>query len=203
MIDKRSFSLLELLISFSIIILIISSLLAYLRNSTIAQHRLQQVEREVFGRAYLLQRLRPLFSHLDHEYREDFAMYTETIATNLCLSFYFQNKVDPVKPFSGTIKGSIYLQGKQIVLEMQSLPLNKDSIKRVEILLKDVEDLEFTFFSFQEKEPKKRRSSSWPREGKLPDAFSLTLTHRKQRHTFPIFIFHNFQGIPYTPYFKT
>lgn len=189
---KRHITLIEVLLGFSIIVIIVGSLLMYLRRVIFLQAKLQTIEREVLSRAHIQQQLHSLFSRI--EYGDGTEFFTTKGEDDLELHFYFDNKVDIERLFSGTVKGIIRRRGDELVVEIR--PLTTDQVSREWVIAKGVVSLAWDFISFSENSH--ISNELWPRGSLLyPDIFSLIIKIKGSVYKFPIFLFKDFSGISY------
>lgn len=194
---RRCITLIEVLVSFSLMAIVVSSLLMYLRRMIFLQSKLQFVEREVLSRAHIQRELHSLFSRL--EYGKEAEFFTIMEEKGPQLHFSFLNRVDMDSSFSGRIEGIIRVREEQLIVEMK--PLLKDkSMKpkiRESILAKRVDSIAWRFISF-DKDSGVISSDLWPcQSSAYPDFFSLLVEMDGAIHTFPIFLFKEFSGIFY------
>lgn len=191
--NKRYITLIEVLLSFGLIAMIVGSLLMYLRRVIFLQAKLQFVEKEILSRAHIQQQLHYLFSHI--EYGEKTEFFTVVEEQEPALHFYFDNKVDIDRFFSGTVKGIIRKRGKELVVEIR--PLIKDQVMREWVIAKGIDSLSWRFISFNGLSTVVS-SQLWPKgSGSYPDIFSLIVEIKGTVHVFPIFLFKDFLGISY------
>lgn len=190
---RRHITLIEVLLSFGLIAIIVGSLLMYLRRIIFLQAKLQIVEREVLSRAHIQQQLHYFFSHL--EYGKDAEFFTVVGQHEPELHFFFDNKIDIDRAFSGKVKGIIRRRDEQLVIEIRSLIT--DQVVRECVIAGKVDSVAWRFISFDETS-NKTSSELWPRgDNSYPDIFSLILESNGTVHTFPVFLFKDFSGISY------
>lgn len=190
---RRYITLIEVLLSFSLIIIIVGSLLMYLRRTIFLQTKLQTAEREILSRAHIQQQLHYVFSHL--EYGKDAEFFTREGTQGLELHFSFDNKIDIDHSFSGKVKGVIRVQDRQLIIEIK--PILSDTLIREWVIAKNIDALAWRFISF-DTTLNAIPLRLWPQcENSYPDIFSLVIEIRGITHIFPIFLFKNFSGIPY------
>ncbi|MGL4348912.1 MAG: hypothetical protein ACRCSV_05635 [Chlamydiales bacterium] len=192
--NKRYITLIEVLLSFGLIAIIVGSLLMYLRRIIFLQAKLQVAEKQVLSRAHIQQQLHYLFSHI--EYGKEAEFFTSLEKQEPELHFYFDNKVDIERLFSGKVKGIIRRKEEELVVEIR--PLFTDQVVREWVIARGINSLAWRFISFNEG-PNTISSELWPRDKhSYPDIFSLIVEINGNVHTFPIFLFKDFAGISYS-----
>ncbi len=177
--------------------IVVSSLLMYLRRVIFLQSKLQIVEREILSRAHIQRELHSLFSRL--EYGKEAEFFTVVKETGTQLHFSFVNRVDMDSSFSGRVEGTIRVKEGQLIVEMKPL-LSDKAMKpktRESILAKRVDSIAWRFISF-DTDSGLICSELWPCQSSAsPDFFSLLIETDGVVHTFPVFLFKDFSGIPY------
>lgn len=194
---RRCLTLIEVLVSFSLMAIVVSSLLMYLRRVIFLQAKVQVVEREVLCRAHIQRELHSLFSRI--EYGKDAEFFTLEAEEGPELHFSFMNRIDMDSSFSGRVEGVIRVKEGELVVEMK--PFLRDKFMKPKIreciLAKRVNTIAWHFLSF-DKDSGIISSDLWPRQNSVcPDLFSLLVEINGEVHTFPIFLFKDFSGISY------
>lgn len=194
---RRPITLIEVLVSFSLMAIVVSSLLMYLRRVIFLQSKLQVVEREVLSRAHIQRELHSLFSRLESGKESEFFTVVEEKGPQL--HFSFLNRVDMDSSFSGRIEGIIRVKERQLIVEMKPLISEKSMEPKTRecILATRVDSIAWRFLSFDKKSGL-TCSNVWPRQNSgCPDLFSLLVEINGVMHTFPVFLFKDFSGISY------
>lgn len=194
---RRCITLIEVLVSFSLMAIVVSSLLMYLRRVIFLQSKLQVVEREVLSRAHIQRELHSLFSRLESGKEAEFFTVEEEKGPKL--HFSFMNRVDMDSSFSGRIEGIVRVRGKQLIVEMKPFLRGKSTEPKTRecILATRVDSIAWRFLSFDKKSGL-TCSNLWPRQNNAcPDLFSLLVEINGVMHTFPVFLFKDFSGISY------
>lgn len=194
---RRPITLIEVLVSFSLMAIVVSSLLMYLRRVIFLQSKLQVVEREVLSRAHIQRELHSLFSRLESGKEAEFFTVVEEKGPQL--HFSFLNRVDMDSSFSGRIEGIIRVKERQLIVEMKPLIREKSMEPKTRecILATRVDSIAWRFLSFDKKSGL-TCSNVWPRQNSgSPDLFSLLVEINGVMHTFPVFLFKDFSGISY------
>lgn len=194
---KRCVTLIEVLVSFSLMAIVVSSLLMYLRRVIFLQSKLQLIEREVLSRAHIQRELHFLFSRMESGKETEFFTVLEEKGPQL--HFSFMNRVDMDSSFSGRIGGVIRVRERQLIVEMKPLYSEKSMEPKTRecILATRVDSIGWRFLSF-DKKLGLTCSDLWPRQNNAcPDLFSLLIEINGIVHTFPVFLFKDFSGISY------
>lgn len=194
---RRCITLIEVLVSFSLMAIVVSSLLMYLRRVIFLQSKLQVIEREILSRAHIQRELHSLFSRL--EYGKEAEFFTVVEESGPELHFSFLNRVDRDSSFSGRIQGIIRVRGEQLIVEMK--PLLKDKYTEPKtrecVLAPRVDSIAWRFVSF-DKDSGVISSDLWTsQKSSCPHLFSLLIKINGVEHTFPVFLFKDFSGIFY------
>lgn len=194
---RRCITLIEVLVSFSLMAVVVSSLLMYLRRVIFLHSKLQVMEREVLSRAHIQRELHSLFSRMESGKEAEFFTVVEEKGPEL--HFSFTNRIDMDSSFSGRIEGIIRVKERQLIVEMRPFLRGKsvESKTRQCILAAQVDSIAWRFLSFDEKSGL-TCSDLWPRQNNgCPDLFSLLVEINGVMHTFPVFLFKDFSGISY------
>lgn len=146
---KRYFTLIEVIVSLSLITIIITFLFGYFTKITKVEHEIEHLKKIVYTKSNLQIRLNNIFSQLYSKDMNQSPFYTELEKNkkNMTLFINFDNGVDPDPNYSDIIKAKIYLDDKNnLVLEMFSKD-KKTKASRKEILYSNIKNIEYKFLS--------------------------------------------------------
>lgn len=141
-IKKHSFTLLEVLVSLSLLSFLLFFFFGHLKTSVKVKNRLAQAQKITYKRSYFQQRIGDLLSKIEPALlKEDIkknAFFVDDIDGFQEVHFVFDAGIDPEIEFSDVLRGKIYLNKKQqLLLEISSRSENNPQI-REEILFDHV-----------------------------------------------------------------
>ena len=183
---KRSFTLLELLISLSLSAIIITLLLTFTFKLFLTERKIKIAKQELLGLAALEIKLRSLFSELildgNHHKttlqnkRQSVNFYTAKKESRLF--FLFDAHIDPNPLFSGPLQGELFLdEHKNLKLITRSL-IEKTAPK-IETLASNIQALDFTFFKRKEAEypgDKTYSAAAFWKEKEMPAIWQIIIS---------------------------
>lgn len=139
-IKKRSFTLIETLLAFSLIAIVVGTLTMHFVKTSRLKARIEQTAREVLKRKLVQERLTQVFGsiYLDDNEKPHF------ICKNNHLELVINNGFDHDEELRGAVAAKLYLHNHSLVLEIQ-----KDKIKREETLCSGIKSLEWEFMTRQ------------------------------------------------------
>ncbi len=174
--QKRSFTLIEVLISFVLASLLIGALFSSLKTSILIDFKASQIEKDVMKRAAIQHRLDSLVfaairPHSSKNLAEQDAPFCLTNENVLC--FTVDNGIDPDPNFCGPIQTYFKLEGDlgfMVILEGAD---GRDS--RSEVLIEDVKKVSYRFL-YQDDSGSFLESEEWNEErGSFPSAVKLCI----------------------------
>lgn len=193
-VKKVNFTLLEVLIALGLMLIILSTLMAAYLNIEKTTAWWQKEETALFEERFFIHRLLEVFSHLEE------IDQTKTFFFTLqnSLIFSYDNGVSLDANLSGSVLGRLFLdpEGNLNLLTWPSRELWKE-IKlppfHREVLMKNVQELQFSFFISTEEE--KGWKNSFPKDLKdLPGAIKITIKTKEDQEK--IFYFPVPQTLP-------
>jgi|GEM_PF-2004116 len=184
---KRPFTLLEAMISVSILAMILSFLFSTLRSLATLTTKIDKARGICFSRLHLKQRLSTAFSRIEpcvslatlHGVRP---FYTEQVENIFSLCFFFDGGVDPEEAFTGALQGKLTYEDHTLYLDTTSL--QEPSSTRREILCRDISSMHMEFYKQRSLQNDPTNSTQmeildhWSTEEEiLPHYVYLSLTH--------------------------
>ena len=140
---KRFFSLVEIVISLSLIAIILFFLFNHFVFITKYENKIQSIKKQSFKQAYLHSKLAYIFNQLSIE-NPIFYLEKEKNNNLYSLNFFFDNGIDISPNFSHFLFGKIYVnKKKELILETLS---DDKKNKREEILFNNITDLTYQFY---------------------------------------------------------
>ena len=199
---KSPFTLLEVLISFSLLAIILGILFSHFRSSSILSAKTEKVKTMSLAREHVYERLSQIFSKIESS--EKFfvdesvgSFFTEEISDNEKpkeLNFGIKHSIDKEIEFSSYILGKLFVD-KDNMLTLELRPYKKeDSNKvRIEKMLPSVKNIAFTFYKIKKENAEDDKSTSSLddfeildrfelKEKNLPYALTITLTLDGEDH---------------------
>jgi len=189
-IKKRFFTLIEVIVSLSLITIILTFLFGYFSKITKVEQDIEDLKKIVYKQNHLHIRLNNIFANLYAKEFDENVFYTkfEKNKKNLSLIINFDNGIDPDPNFSEIVKAEIFIDKKNdLILEIWP---NDKKIKttRKELLFSNVNKLEYKFLSCSDLQMKKSVLEqitdsvfwydSWPKEKKsLPSVIYVKLNN--------------------------
>lgn len=190
--QKRLFTLLEVLISLTLTTIILGVLLsAYFQAQSLSRDG-EKLQRELQPKRALAARLEDIFFNLEAPKLNEQFFFTP-VEDELLFSYNNGANLDPV--FSGEVLGRLFLDDKGHLV-MLTWPPRKlwpeggfPSFRR-EVLLENVEAVQFQFFATAKDTLTARWVESWTRESQdLPGIIQLTITLKgSSSETFSFFV---------------
>jgi hypothetical protein len=148
---KRSFTLIETALSFSILALILLFLFSTLRSSITLSSKVDHARELILNRYHVHERLSQLFTQLESSVRlpleyKQLPLYTEVLEQSEILHFIIDNGIDPEEAFTGPLHASLYLDQHCLFLELEPITGKHKLHKRRELLLKNIKTLSWNFY---------------------------------------------------------
>jgi len=172
-------------IGLGLIGILLTTLMIYLRKTTLLHSKLERAETEIVCRASLHTRLQQVFSHLALD--EQPVLYTKQIEEEELpvLHFFFHNEMDPEKAFSGVVKGSLFVEDGQFILEVSSLSVDLPIKSRRELLYSNMQSVQWNFFDWAEN----TKTQIWEKKKtSLPNAIQIVFKKNDEVFSFPFFL---------------
>lgn len=140
---KYSFSLMEVMVGFSILTIILGMIFSSLYQETILNRRIQKMEREVMSKVEVQQRLDKIFANIRviDPTSKDRSIYSS--GNQKSIFVFFDNGIDPDPSFSGIVKGSVGLDNETFVLKLYQ----DNKPVRTSILREHVKKIAFEFMT--------------------------------------------------------
>lgn len=140
---KYSFSLMEVMVGFSILTIILGMIFSSLYQETILNRRIQKMEREVMSKVEVQQRLDKIFANIRviDPTSKDRSIYSS--GNQKSVFVFFDNGIDPDPSFSGIVKGSVGLDNETFVLKLYQ----DNKPVRTSILREHVKKIAFEFMT--------------------------------------------------------
>jgi type II secretory pathway component PulJ len=192
--SQRCLILFELLIALTLIATLLSILFRFFANTVKIDHKIEETRQIVSEREYLHTRLANIFTALvprsQLPEKTNFSFYTE----HSLLVAVFDNGVDPDPLFSGPILSKIAIdKNKNLILTLT--PLEQSSPRRKEILLTNVDSLDFQFLAKKDLQKPSPHAipinqnaewrSSWNKEQwELPSLIRVTVQQNERALSF-------------------
>lgn len=151
-VKKRPFTLLEVLLSLSLVSFLLFFFFGHLKTSVKLKNKISQAQSIAYKRAYIQQRLSDLFSKIEpaiHDMKDSGEMifYSEKTDSLTTLNFVFDGGVDKDIDFCGPLKAKLYLSANS-ALVLDIFPLHEPSSKkREETLMEHVQSLTIEFYA--------------------------------------------------------
>ncbi|MBI2742285.1 MAG: hypothetical protein HYX48_00005 [Chlamydiales bacterium] len=176
---RRALSLLEVVIALSLTSILLFFLFGFYRQLTLLDVQAEKIQERISAREKTQLRLMQIFSNLPPEDEKTPPLfYTESTpeGVDLSLVFSFDQGVDTEEKLSGKVRGVLLLTKKGL-LELHTLPLEGESIRRREVLMQQVNSLSFSFF-----DPiKESWVTSWDQENEsLPPMVKISLKEKEE-----------------------
>ncbi len=171
----RRFTLIEVLVSFSLIAILLVILFSAYRNVTASGHEIDRIRDNAFAQRYLQSRLSDVLLNAvaPKSGKKSFHTVTEnhSYASGQSLVFVYDNRHQCDTRFAGQVRGRLY-RSPNDDLCLATWPLKESQPMRKEVLIADVESLAFSFVSASSE-----RVDEWERDrGALPLLTYLSLT---------------------------
>lgn len=149
---KKTFTLLETALAFSILAIILAFLFMTLRSSSSLSSKIDLAQRLIFSRYHLHERLAhtlckiELCSNIQVEHGAS-ALYTAPSEGGpQALHFVFHNGVDPEEAFTGPLHGKLYLDHHSLFLDISPMDASGTHPIRRELLCTHISSLEWCFY---------------------------------------------------------
>lgn len=181
---KRFFTLIEVMISISLLSIIIMFLFNYFVKITKIEKKIDIIRNETFDKSLLHVRLNYIFTQIKRDnFFNKSSIYLENEKFPILFTI-FDAGIDPDPNFSGFIQGRLYVdKAKNLCLEKLS---NDEKNKRKEILFKNIKSLEYKFLSKKDEKLKKFIKdditknifwyNSWPKDfSEMPSIVHMTI----------------------------
>lgn len=194
---KRSFILLEILISLSLLAILLSFLFNAMAEQIKAEVRVSDARKILLARQQLQSRLQDLFLSITPAHFPP--IYTKIFPNQkkASLILYFDNGIDPDPAFSGPILGRVYID-EENNLALGLWPLEKEKKNRPwrkEILLSHVTDFSFQFLGQKQKKEDKAITPTlawhkfWPKKRmEIPSMLRLSIFQNDLQLDFAFFL---------------
>lgn len=189
---KKSFTLLEVLISLVFVSLIFTFLLHTFFSSIKMTNKIHLIEKKFNERFHLHQKLSVIFSKTSLAYEfclehNESPFFLEEKSGNPSLNFIFFEELDFEKDFTGPLKGSLKIENGDLILEVTPYKLGP-GIKRKQILASNVKSICYSFLKpnsavmTQENEAKENLVFSWKEKTlSLPYMMKITLVKNESK----------------------
>lgn len=147
---KRAFTLIEVIISMSLLTLVITFLFGYFTKISKIEMDIENVKKIVYEKSNFHLRLMNICSQLSSKDKENFFAKFEKNFKTANLFFNFDNGIDPDPNYSDIIKAKIYVdKNSNLILEMFSKD-TKTKQTRKEIIYTNVTSIEYKFLSYSD-----------------------------------------------------
>ena len=142
--NKNQFTLIEILICFSLSTILIAFIFFYINFFTRTSKKIEIAKEKVLNRAFLQVKLNKIFSNIEQPKN----FYTKGKDRDISLFFSFENGVDINKEFCGLINARILLKNDNLVIETCSFKENilKIDKRREQVIFKNIKNIKFKFF---------------------------------------------------------
>ena len=189
---KKSFTLLEVLISLVFVSLIFTFLLHTFFSSIKMTNKIHLIEQKLNERFHLQQKLSIIFSKTSLAYEfclehKEPPFFLEEKSDNPSLNFIFFEELDLEKDFTGPLKGSLKIENGDLILEVSPYKLGP-STKRKTILASNVKSISYSFLKAisavmtQENQSQENLVFSWKKEAlSLPYMMKITLVKNENK----------------------
>jgi type II secretory pathway pseudopilin PulG len=175
---KNPFTLLETLISFVIMGILLTIVFQFYTQLTKSKFSVKTKKDFVMSNAYFTTSLTTKFSLIPHPNPNAYsdAILSQPFYTlNDSLVFHFPEPNDEEIRFKGTLTSELQLVKKEVVLTTWPNAYTTETTPRVEVLLRGIDELVFSFFDCE----KHTWESTWQRDAKqLPSMIKITTTKR-------------------------
>ena len=211
---KRPITLIEVVIFCSLAAIVLGAILYFFAQTIRVDTKIQNVKKEIYLKQHLELKLHNIFSRLlpssamtNDIQKSSFFTHKEKSKKSPSLYFYFESGVDPSTEFSGSLFGLLILEydeelkSKVLALKIWPSSFDKDTVSlptRRHVLLEKVQEINFEFYTKNEKTNKLEKESLWPEENKkMPLMFLLKVKReldikekvgKKEEISFPFFI---------------
>ncbi len=178
---RYSFSLIEVVIAMTMLVMLASVLFSYYRRSALVNIEIEQVKKNTLERHFLLQRLTGVISNITQD-ESSFETIQSPEASGLVLSFSIDNQLDQNPDLSGVVDAAIYMNKERgLILTLWD---HKEQPYHT-LLLSKIEKIQWSFF-----DPKSKTwLNQWSRKMYMPEIAKLTVFFPKQKEAveFPFF----------------
>jgi len=198
---KRPITLIEVIVFCSLAAIVLGAVLYFFAQTIKMDSKIQNVKEEIYLEQKLELKLHNIFSRLlpsaavtNEIQKSSFYTIKEKSKTTPTLYFCYESSIDPTPEFSGSLFGLLKVEKKKLLLKTWPSSFTKESNSvptRSQILLDDVENIEFEFYFKNEKTNKFENLSLWPEENKkMPLMFLLLIKRvgKNEKIRFPFFI---------------
>lgn len=158
--------------------ILLTVIFKFFSNLVILENNIKVAKDEIFEKSNLDIKLNKIFSKLKFSHFTESSFYTKENA----LYFFFDNEIDPDPNFANIIRAKLFLDKKNLILKTAPFDLNIQT-RREEILIKNIDILEFNFFKKKEQIIK---SSKWEEIG-APDIIKIQLMRKDKHFVFTFF----------------
>lgn len=141
---KYSFTLMEMMIGLSILSLILGMIFSTLYQETVLNRRIEKLEREMMSKIETQQRLDKIFANVTpiDPTSKNRPVYSSESRRSVFV--FFDNGIDPDPTYSGIVKGSIGLDGTDLVLRLYEND-KAEKPSRVTKLRDNIKSIQFEF----------------------------------------------------------
>ncbi len=173
---KKPFTLLETLISFVIMGILLTIVFQFYTQLTKSKLSVKSKKDFVMSNAYFTTNLTTKLSLIPHPNAYSDAILSQPIYTQMnSLVFHFPELNDEEISFKGTLTSELQLVNKEVILTTWPDIYSADIPPRVEVLLRGIDDLNFSFFDCE----KHSWENTWQRDAKqLPSMIKITTTKK-------------------------
>lgn len=204
---KSPFTLLEVLISFSLLAFILGLIFTHFRSTSILNTKTEKVKSLALTREHLYERLSILFSKIESS--EKFfieegtsGFYTEETSKSLSpkeLYFGIKHSIDKEIAFSSYVLGKLFVdEHKTLTLELRPFKKEDSHKIRIEKLLPSVKGLSFTFYKIKKDNGENSTTSSSFENFEVLDRFELKEKNLPYALTITLFLEEEETPIKYT-----
>jgi type II secretory pathway pseudopilin PulG len=204
---KKSFVLLEIIISLGLLSILLSFLFSAMASGIKVEAKIENARRILMERQHLQSRLQDLFLSIHPLYLPP--IYTKTFPREKkeSLIVCFDHGIDPDPSFSGPLLGRIYLdKDHNLVLCLWPIEKGKQKAWRKEILLERVSHFQFQFLGEKQKKEDEAVTASlawhklWPKKRlETPSMIRLSVTQDKTNLSWAFFLS---QAEPFVTYWQ-
>ena len=199
---KRYITLIEVMVFACLSSIILSCLFYFITQTMKVEKKIQLTKEHLYAQEYVQLRLNSIFNRLPSSFAPPHDIHKVSLFTkktskssSLALFVFFENAIDPFPDFSGPIFGKLYVNKKKNLI-LQTWPSSftektSSIVVRKQILLKNVEAMDFSFIYRSKEKEKILFTNAWSEENtSFPLMFKIefTLTNKKEKIPFAFFI---------------
>ncbi len=188
--SKRPFILMELIIALILVGTILTLLIQFFSNSLRMDQKMDALRKELYSRQHFQIRMSHVFTSITPRSNlppsSGSSFYTLEDKTPSLIAI-FDNGIDPDPSFSGAVQGKIQIDSDgNLALFLQPLGLEPPHLLRKEILLYNVQDLEFQFLAKQSSDNSSFAwKKAWPKtRWDIPSLIRMTANQKGKELAF-------------------